>query len=328
MCSNGRRRLGKAAFKVAVLAGVCLLLALAVRVYFVWRPPNVAACTRIEIRCVSGALGHFIPEAGILSEDEKGYLRSLDTWTVTDRVLIQAFAHSVEQGTYQGRRTDSIPPVGVEVTCYRGNRRVAFFTVYHESMRTEGLRYFTYPSGLPDLTILEPGIRPLETRRRCALHLRDLCHWGLWGTQTPPPYPDPNEWCDTIVRVLREGFVRSNGQRTRMHGEKQITGMFRCPSPHPSDDAGAADGHGYQSQPLDQTVTSRQSDYAMNPKCRLDSPPDTVLLFETKPGWNQYGGPELFTFENHDPKGGLVLLNGGDVKFIRTEGELRQLRWK
>jgi hypothetical protein len=40
------------------------------------------------------------------------------------------------------------------------------------------------------------------------------------------------------------------------------------------------------------------------------------------------GGPELFIFDNHDPRGGRVLLNGGTVKFIRTEDELRQLRWK
>ena len=53
-----------------------------------------------------------------------------------------------------------------------------------------------------------------------------------------------------------------------------------------------------------------------------------VLLFETKAGWNQHGGPELFTFDNHDPKGGHVLLKNGTVKFIRTEDELRQLRWK
>ncbi len=30
----------------------------------------------------------------------------------------------------------------------------------------------------------------------------------------------------------------------------------------------------------------------------------------------------------HNPKGGLVLLNDGTVKFIRTEEELKQLRWK
>ena len=40
------------------------------------------------------------------------------------------------------------------------------------------------------------------------------------------------------------------------------------------------------------------------------------------------GGPELFTFDNHDPKGGLVRLNDGTVRFIRTEEELKRLRWK
>jgi hypothetical protein len=68
--------------------------------------------------------------------------------------------------------------------------------------------------------------------------------------------------------------------------------------------------------------------YAMNPNCEPNSPGDMVLLFETKAGWNQHGGPELFTFDNHDPKGGCVLLNDGTVKFIRTEEELHALRWK
>ena len=77
------------------------------------------------------------------------------------------------------------------------------------------------------------------------------------------------------------------------------------------------------------------SDYAMNPNCTPDSPGGTVLLFESKPGWNQHGGPELFTFDNHDPKGGCVLLHsdqsrfdGDIVLFIRTEEELHALRWK
>jgi competence protein ComEC len=55
---------------------------------------------------------------------------------------------------------------------------------------------------------------------------------------------------------------------------------------------------------------------------------DPVLLFETKAGWNQHAGPELFTIDNHDPKGGCVVLSNGTVKFIRSEQELRQLRWK
>jgi len=68
--------------------------------------------------------------------------------------------------------------------------------------------------------------------------------------------------------------------------------------------------------------------YAMNPNCDPNSAPDMVLLFETKAGWNQHGGLELFTFGNHEPKGGCVLLVDGTVKFIRTEEELHALRWR
>ena len=75
-------------------------------------------------------------------------------------------------------------------------------------------------------------------------------------------------------------------------------------------------------------VTSRWFLYAMNPNCRVDSDPNVVLPFETKAGWNQHGGPEPFSFDNHDPKGGCLLLNGDIVKFIRTEEELRQFRWQ
>jgi hypothetical protein len=71
-----------------------------------------------------------------------------------------------------------------------------------------------------------------------------------------------------------------------------------------------------------------KNDYAMNPNCKQDSPADMVLLFETKAGWNQHGGPELFNFDNHNPGGGCVLLNDGTVKFIRTHEELNQLHWK
>ena len=83
-----------------------------------------------------------------------------------------------------------------------------------------------------------------------------------------------------------------------------------------------------ETDPLIQPVESWVSDYAMNSNCREGSPDDMVFLFESQPGWNQHGGPELFTFDNHDPKGGFVLLNDGIVKFIRTKEELRQLRWK
>lgn len=67
--------------------------------------------------------------------------------------------------------------------------------------------------------------------------------------------------------------------------------------------------------------------YAMNPNCGPNSPPDMVLLFETNGGWNQFGGPEILTTENHEGKGCNVLFADGTTKFVKTE-ELRQLKWK
>ena len=67
--------------------------------------------------------------------------------------------------------------------------------------------------------------------------------------------------------------------------------------------------------------------YAINPNCEPNSPPDVVLLFETKGGWNQVGGPELLTFENHKGKGCNVLFNDSQVEFIEPH-ELGKLRWK
>jgi hypothetical protein len=67
--------------------------------------------------------------------------------------------------------------------------------------------------------------------------------------------------------------------------------------------------------------------YAMNPNCEPNSPEDVVLLFETKGGWNKYGGPEILTFENHKEKGCNILFNSGHVMFIKP-GQISKLKWK
>ncbi|UCG48314.1 MAG: hypothetical protein JSU94_00775 [Phycisphaerales bacterium] len=67
--------------------------------------------------------------------------------------------------------------------------------------------------------------------------------------------------------------------------------------------------------------------YAMNPNAEPNSPPDLVLLFESKGGWNQFGGPELLPPEPYHEEGVSVLLNNGDVKSIGA-GQLAELNWK
>jgi hypothetical protein len=77
-------------------------------------------------------------------------------------------------------------------------------------------------------------------------------------------------------------------------------------------------------------ATIGESSYAFNKnlegKKSSETPPDMVLLFETKGGWNQYGGPELLTFENHKGEGCNVLFNSFNVSFVKPE-KVSELNW-
>ncbi|MHC4545214.1 MAG: H-X9-DG-CTERM domain-containing protein [Planctomycetota bacterium] len=70
--------------------------------------------------------------------------------------------------------------------------------------------------------------------------------------------------------------------------------------------------------------------YAMNKNLenvdRRNAPPDMVLVFESSPGWNQSGGPELLTTDNHKDDGCYVLFVDGHVEFIEKQS-LDELKW-
>jgi hypothetical protein len=69
-----------------------------------------------------------------------------------------------------------------------------------------------------------------------------------------------------------------------------------------------------------------QRRYAINPQAEPNSPPYTVLLFETKGGRNQSGGPELLKTDNHCEKGCNILFSDSHVEFVRIE-DINKLRW-
>jgi hypothetical protein len=46
--------------------------------------------------------------------------------------------------------------------------------------------------------------------------------------------------------------------------------------------------------------------------------PNIVVLFETNPGWNQVGGPEILTLENHKGKGFNVVFLDTHTDFIKA----------
>jgi hypothetical protein len=266
-------------------------------------PPDLSSCTRIEIRYPWSTLDYFLPSSGIqdtvLSPKEKVYIESIEFFTVNDPERIKAFAHDVSMGSYggsmRGMAIDAGTPVVVD--CYRDNEHIISFTVFANLIIAKNGRIFKYPRGLPNLEIIEPPeMLPFKLRFQCAWNMQNIYTAGPLYRRKVDSYPESAEWCDAVMRD------RTN---TSYVSEERMKGHFKCPT------AGEGKCH-----------------YAMNPNCKPDSPSDTVFLFETKAGWNQHGGPELFTFDNHEPRGGCVLLNDGTVKFIRTEEELNKLRWK
>ena len=130
--------------------------------------------------------------------------------------------------------------------------------------------------------------------RRFSPHV--VCHARLkqlakvmqaYAVDNDGKYPTADRWCDLLIK----------------HADI-IEKQFRCP--------------GDKKGPCS---------YAINSNCEPNSPNDVVLLFETKGGWNQFGGPELLAPENHRGKGCNILFNGLYGEFVRTE-EFEKLNWK
>ncbi len=266
-------------------------------------PPDLTGCTRIEVkyypstRWALGAGGN-----SILNSDESHYVDSLDKIVVDDPNRIKDLAEHLRSGTYEGSGYGLEMERNVDVVCYRGRERLLSFAQYHWTICTQDGHWFRYKSD-PTPNTDPPRLRALYLRGDCAIKLYRIgSQWRIMAREGIA-WPASSEWSDVFFRRRMTSpslIITDYAKAVKSIGEK-----FTCPS------AGGGKCH-----------------YAMNPTCKPGSPVDMVLLFETKAGWNQHGGPELFTCDNHDPKGGCVLLNDGTVKFVRTEEELMRLRWK
>ncbi len=337
--------------------GIGCICIMGAAIFVIWlicprNPPDLTGCTRVEVNCkrfTQGAIGYFFGWTPMLervfSEQERQNVRSFDKWTVTDPEKIRAFADQIRRGRHRRRVIpgDKILDIPVHIRCYRGRRRVASFSIYcgippaiaptiaPVIVIANGHEFACQP-GLRILRNLDPpALKPLIVRWECAMKLSGLLFGGLWQGPERPPCPDPNQWCDVIVQAMRRMQItdyRLDGKRRRQYPDRVIARGFTCPAVHAPTDANGVHSPLDETDPLSQPADGWVSDYAMNSNCREGSPDDMVFLFESQPGWNQHGGPELFTFGNHDPKGGCVLLKDGTVKFIRTKEELQQLRWK
>lgn len=143
------------------------------------------------------------------------------------------------------------------------------------------------------LAIMMPAlarVRAQAQRVVCATNMSGLSKaMYIYACDYNDMFPTPSQWCDLLIE----------------HAEV-VKQEFRCPA--------TQDG---------------PCNYAMNKNIErlgVNAPPNMVLLFETSPGWNQSGGPEILSTENHHGKGCNVLFNDLHVRFVKTE-DLNNLKW-
>ena len=141
---------------------------------------------------------------------------------------------------------------------------------------------------------LAPGPIPRERSVQivCMVHLKSMAvSFKLYADDFDGSLPSVESWCDALGKyMLPENLI--------------------CPGSNAKED---------------------QSSYAMNKflagKKLAELPPDLVLLFESKSGWNMAGGLEILTMEYHyEGKSCNILFVDGHVKSIGKD-EISELKW-
>jgi len=252
-------------------------------------------CNRLEISYHPDTFSYWFKGASsrrLLSDEEQQQIERLEKGIIRDPDRIMQFFDACSLMDYIDEGGAVIPYINyATVDCYQEERLLASFKYVRPNILIDSDgRFNAYPYDCLRSLDRTPELWPFLARQECAVRIRSL---GV-SVKTLDTWPAPNRWCDIVSQAFtRMDYTTSPAPLLR----------FQCPSPG-------------------------LSHYALNVQCRPDSPPDMVLLFETEPGWNKHGGPELFTFNNHNPTGGLVLLKNQAVKFIRTKEDLMKLRWE
>ncbi len=169
----------------------------------------------------------------------------------------------------------------------------------------EQYRYF-YLNGI----IQNMNSHPIAVRLRCATIMRHFSTAIDYMDERYGCFPDPNRWCDQTIK-----FVTPFLSETVSDCVRESLAQNEYPT--------NPECKGY----VPGSMIICQCKYAMNPNCTPYSPPDTVLLFESLPGWNRFGGPEILEANHHQPPGCNILFQDGSVRFIKKE-DLSTLRWE
>ena len=165
-------------------------------------------------------------------------------------------------------------------------------------------------AALPIIAMLMGILMPALARVRqasfkmvCATNMSALSKAMLfYANDYDDNFPTPSNWCDLLIKCADVS-----------------PSTFCC--------KGAS---GCRGRCCYKGVSDKLCCYAMNKNVQdlhaRELPPDMVLLFETEPGWNQSGGPEILTTNNHQGEGCNVVFVDCHVQWIKKK-DIDDLKW-
>ena len=138
--------------------------------------------------------------------------------------------------------------------------------------------------------------------------------------------PDPNSWCDILLDqgyvALENLCIPSFGIRWPFGGRWPL-GIGNWPPKE-----GASINFYPGSVIIFPPPRAGHCDFAMNRNCRnLTHHGDQILLFVSKPGWNQSGGAELADMDRFGNEGILIYRASEGQTFVRKE-HISKLSWE
>jgi hypothetical protein len=233
--------------------------------------------------------------------------RIIDEYSVTDDDLIGRIAGLVYNARFYPHAWGRVgSDVCVVLETHRARKQTNRVSVFGDTLQfTEkrlilgGINKSTYSLKYRILKTL-PQTREQTLRNRCERNLGNLEAMVFFYRRSHNgQYPKASHWCDQLLEHSKNWDEE--------HGVYEPTEeFFICPA-----------------------VPEGRCTYSMNPYCGPNSPNNVVFLFESKPGWNQFGGPELLTTENHGGEGCHIIFNDprGHAEFVIPD-RFSELKWK
>ncbi|HNY78470.1 MAG: hypothetical protein RBS72_18150 [Sedimentisphaerales bacterium] len=238
--------------------------------------------------------------------------------SITDATSIRHLARLLENGGFE-RVFSSYPRTtsSMTVVVYENDKTVGSFEMNGDTVLVPGFGVFRCKQQAQKIChelrrILPYGQKIENAMGRCrnlSLAATTLQVYVL-GRNHPISY-DRDKWCDAILK-----FASTHVDETGASFQRQSDPLFDV-------EASVQMAREYATE-VEKVLAPdsdgrRQCPMALNSQYRQDAPGDAILIFETDPGWNKVGGPEMLSSHLSEPDGCFVYLKDHGVRFITRE---------